>query len=70
LECVELKQLACYKGSDIDEIADVDLELVPIIHEGIDLSCTPVISTENCQQGKFNDLQVAQVIARTNKDIK
>ena len=35
-----------------------------------DLSCTPVISTENCQQGKFNNLEVTQVIARTNNNIK
>ena len=70
MECVTFKEFACFKGSDISELADRDPENVPIVTDTSDLSCTPVISTENCEAGKFTNLEVTQVIARTNKDIK
>ena len=48
LECVTFDQFACFKGSDISLIADRDPRNVPILTDTADLSCTPVISTENC----------------------
>lgn len=50
-------------------IADTDPNSVPVVTKKSDISCIPIITTDDCNQGTFTNLQVTQVVARTHRDI-